>query len=345
MTEPRLNHVLCTGAAAAAASPAAAPPAASSASPAPAPPGLHRVAYWEWNATGNPAHPDVVLCLHGLTRQGRDFDELAKALGQHARVVCPDIAGRGQSDWLADPMAYQLPQYAADMLTLLAQLHRAAPIGRLDCLGTSMGALIAMLLASGPRAAAPGQPAPCALPVPLRRLVLNDVGPVIEWPALQRIGQYLGRMPRFDSLQQAADALWAVSTSFGPHTREQWLALSRPMLRSLPDGGLTLHYDPAIAVAYNALTQELAQAGQAAAWQLYDSIGARTLLLRGADSDLLSPASAQAMTQRGPRAQLIEFAGVGHAPTLVAAGQIAAVTRFLLADDDATATAAATATG
>jgi len=307
MIEPRLNYVWSVG--------AARPAAAGDRAP------MHRMAYWEWNATGDAHHPHVVVCVHGLSRQGRDFDVLARRLSAHARVICPDVAGRGQSDWLADPQGYQVPLYAADMLALLAQLHAQAPIATLDWVGTSMGGLIGMGVAGQP-----GLP----LPVPVRRLVLNDVGPSIAWQALQRIGQYLGQPVHFDSVEQAADALWAISSSFGPHTREQWLALSRPMLRALPQGGFGLHYDPAIAVPFRALTKEAASAGEALLWQLYDHIGARTLLLRGADSDLLTRATAEAMAQRGPRARLVEFAGVGHAPTLVAEDQVAAVEGFLL---------------
>ena len=286
------------------------------------------MAYWEWNATGNPAHPHVVVCVHGLSRQGRDFDTLARTLSAHARVICPDVVGRGRSDWLADPMGYQIPQYAADMLALLGQVHQQAPIATLDWVGTSMGGLIGMGIAGQP-----GVP----LPSPVRRLVLNDVGPVIQWEALQRIGQYLGQAVRFESLQQAADAMWAISTSFGPHTPAQWLELSRHMVRELPQGGLALHYDPAIAVPFRTLTQESAAAGEATLWQLYDHITARTLLLRGAQSDLLLRATAEAMTLRGPRARLVEIDGVGHAPTLVAEDQVAAVAQFLLAQEGALA--------
>ena len=318
MNEPTLNYVLCPG--------SAAPP--TSAGTAPAPDSQHRMAYWEWNATGNPAHPHVVVCVHGLSRQGRDFDTLARTLSAHARVICPDVVGRGRSDWLADPMGYQIPQYAADMLALLGQVHQQAPIATLDWVGTSMGGLIGMGIAGQP-----GVP----LPAPVRRLVLNDVGPVIQWQALQRIGQYLGQAVRFESLQQAADAMWAISTSFGPHTPAQWLELSRHMVRDLPQGGLALHYDPAIAVPFRTLTQESAAAGEATLWQLYDHITARTLLLRGAQSDLLSRATAEAMALRGPRARLVEFDGVGHAPTLVAEDQVAAVARFLLAQEGALA--------
>jgi pimeloyl-ACP methyl ester carboxylesterase len=258
-----------------------------------------------------------VLCVHGLTRQGRDFDVLAQALCDRApgevRVVCPDVVGRGRSDWRQDPMGYLVPFYAADMQALVRHL---AP-DTLDWVGTSMGGLIAM-------ATSPG--------LNIRRLVLNDVGPVLEWQALQRIGEYLGRPVRFTSEEQAAQALWAASPTFGPHTPEQWLALTRPMLKPASDapGVFCLHYDPAIALPFRALTQEAVAQGEAALWQLYDQIKAQTLLTRGAQSDLLSAATALAMTQRGPKARLVEFAGVGHAPMLVAADQVQVVSDFLL---------------
>jgi pimeloyl-ACP methyl ester carboxylesterase len=241
------------------------------------------------------------------------------------RVVCPDVVGRGRSDWLKDPMGYGLPTYAADSLALLALLNAQAAIGTLDWLGTSMGGLIGMAVCGTPD---------LPLPTPVRRLVLNDVGPVIQWQALQRIGAYLGNTGRFESVEQAATAMWAISTSFGPHTPEQWLALSRPMVKAQPEGGFTLHYDPAIAVPFRAMTQETAAQGQDALWQLYDHITARTLITRGADSDLLSRETALAMTQRGPKAQLIEFEGVGHAPTFVTDNQIEAAASFLLAEED-----------
>lgn len=305
MIEPRLNYVAC-----------AQPPAAGAQAG-------HRMAYWEWNATGDPQHPHVIVCVHGLSRQGRDFDVLARTLALHARVVCPDVVGRGESDWLADPAGYQVPVYALDMLALLAQLHAQGAIARLDWVGTSMGGLIGMLVAGEPR---------LPPPVPVARLVLNDVGPSLQWEALVRIGQYLGQPVRFATVEQAAAALWAISTSFGPHTPEQWLALSRPMLRPAPEGGYRLHYDPAIAQAFRALTQEQATEGEAQLWQCYRQIGAQILLLRGAQSDLLTPATAQQMLQSSAHARLVEFDGVGHAPTLVAQHQVDVVSRFLLAD-------------
>ena len=283
------------------------------------------MAYWQW---GNPAAEHVVVCVHGLSRQGRDFDTLASSLVEKAqgniRVICPDVVGRGESDWLKDPMGYQIPNYAADMLALLGQLHVDSPITTLDWVGTSMGGLIGMVVFGQP-----GLP----LPVGINKLVLNDVGPAIEWLSIVRIGMYLGAPVTFDSVQQGADAMWAISTGFGPHTPEQWLALSKPMLRPVldaPGSKLRMHYDPALAAPFKQATQESTLQGEKTLWQLYDNITAQTLLLRGADSDLLSPATAQAMTQRGPKARLVEFAGVGHAPTLVAADQVAAVAGFLL---------------
>jgi len=304
MPDPTLNYVPCADAA-----------------------GGHRMAYWQWGPA-DAAH--VIVCVHGLSRQGRDFDVLAQGLLARAdhplRIVCPDVAGRGRSDWLADPMGYQLPGYAADMLKLLAQVDARTPVATLDWVGTSMGGLIGMAVCGTPK---------LPLPVPVRRLVLNDVGPAIQWQALQRIGTYLGNTGRFASVQQAADAMWAISTSFGPHTPEQWFALSRPMVKPLPEGGFTLHYDPAIAVPFRTVTEESAAQGEAALWRLYDNIQAETLLTRGAGSDLLSRETAQAMTQRGPGARLIEFVGVGHAPTFVTDSQVEAVASFLLRPDTA----------
>jgi pimeloyl-ACP methyl ester carboxylesterase len=285
------------------------------------------MAYWQW---GDAQAGHVVVCVHGLSRQGRDFDVLAQGLlsraAQPLRIVCPDVVGRGHSDWLVDPTGYQVPGYAADMLQLLSQLHAQAPVYTLDWVGTSMGGLIGMAVCGTPK---------LPLPVPVRRLVLNDVGPAIEWQALQRIGTYLGNTGHFETLQQAADAMWAISTSFGPHTPEQWLALSKPMVKSLHDGAFTLHYDPAISVPFRTVTQESAAQGQAALWQLYDNIRAETLVTRGAKSDLLSHDTAQAMTQRGPHARLVEFEGVGHAPTFVPDNQVEAVASFLLRPDSA----------
>ena len=286
-SEPRLRRVQCLGAR-----------------------GLHRMAYWEW---GDPGNDRVLVCVHGLARQGRDFDTLAMAMRNRYRVVCPDVVGRGESDRLADPGGYQVPAYVADMVTLLARLDAAD----VHWVGTSMGGLIGMGLA-----ALPGSP--------ISRLVLNDVGPSIDGAGIARIAGYLGLPMTWPSEEAAADYLLTISKGFGPHSREQWLALTRPMLRREGDA-FRLHYDPAIAVALRAITPAAAAAGEAALWAAYDAIRCPTLILRGAASDLLSPATAKAMQSRGPRANLREFAGVGHAPTLIAPDQVAAVREFLLA--------------
>lgn len=291
MTEPRLKFVNCLDAT-----------------------GLHRMAYWEW--AGPSADAPVLVCVHGLSRQGRDFDALARALSGRWRVVCPDVVGRGRSDWLRQPGGYQIPAYVADMVALLARLDAE----QVDWVGTSMGGLIGLGLAALPR--------PEGVPSPIRRLVLNDVGPAIRFEALQRIGSYLGKAPRFSSLDEGAAYLRSISEGFGPHTDEEWLALSAPLFRE--DGkDWKLHYDPAIALPFAAITPEIAAAGEAALWGAYDALRCPTLLIRGAQSDLLSAETARAMTQRGPNARLVELPGVGHAPTLVHDDQIAIVREFL----------------
>ncbi len=284
--QPRLRHVQCLGVR-----------------------GLHRMAYWEW---GEPANPRVLVCVHGLSRQGRDFDTLARAMRGEFRVVCPDVVGRGESDRLADPSGYHIPNYAADMITLLARLDAES----VSWVGTSMGALIGIGLAALPRS-------------PIGRFVINDIGPTVDAAGIVRIAAYLGAPVTWGSEDEAADYLLTISQGFGPHSRDEWLALTQPMLRK--DGErFRLHYDPAIAVPMRAVTPEIAAAGQAALWAAFDAIRCPTLLLRGAESDLLSRATADEMTRRGPKPRLHEFAGVGHAPTLVAPGQIAVVREFLL---------------
>ncbi len=306
MQEPNLQHLPVNGLAASTGAP-------------------RRMAYWDWTGARRDAR-HVVVCVHGLSRQGRDFDTLARALGERARVIAVDVTGRGHSDWLADPMGYQVPTYAADLAALLMHLRAQDPGVVIDWVGTSMGGLIGMAVAAQP-ALAP------------RRLVLNDVGPSIQWEALQRISTYLGLNPSFDSEQAAMDYLASISTGFGPHTPEQWRALSAPLLRER-EGRWYLHYDPAIAVPLKALTgmadqaqaRQIARDGEATLWQLYDAITAPTLLLRGGQSDLLSESTAAEMARRGPKARCVVFEGVGHAPTLVADDQVAAVRDFLWSD-------------
>jgi len=280
------------------------------------PRGLHRLAVWEW---GDAENPHVAVCVHGLTRQGRDFDTLARALAATHRVVCPDVVGRGQSDWLADPAGYQIPTYVNDMVALIASTRAQ----QVDWIGTSMGGLIGLGLAALRDARGHSL---------VRRLVLNDVGPAINAQAVQRIGSYLGEPRRHASEQAAADYFWSISRGFGPHTPEQWLALSRPQIKRIEDAqgeAWISCYDPRIALPFKAVTPQLATAGEALLWHAYDSLSCPTLLVRGAESDLLTHDTAVAMTQRGPKARLVELPGIGHAPTFVASEQVALVQEFL----------------
>jgi pimeloyl-ACP methyl ester carboxylesterase len=271
------------------------------------PKGLHRMAYVEW---GDARNRDVLVCVHGLTRSGRDFDELARALCSRFRVVCPDLAGRGDSDKLPDPMLYGVPQYVADMVTLIARLDCEA----LDWVGTSLGGLVGMALA-----AQPGNP--------LKKLVLNDAGPVVSRASLQRIAAYVGVMPKFPTLEKAEEYVRSISAPFGPHSEAQWRSLTERWVRQLSDGTWRPHYDPRMAVAFRA---GMPEEGDLELWALYEAIRCPTLVLRGAQSDLLGRDTAAAMARRGPKARVVEIAGVGHAPTLMHADQIALVRDFLL---------------
>jgi pimeloyl-ACP methyl ester carboxylesterase len=267
--------------------------------------GFHRVAYREW---GDPDNPRVVICVHGLTRNGRDFDELAQALADRYRVVCPDMPGRGDSEWLRDANDYTTPTYLTALTALIARCR----VDDVAWVGTSMGGLLGMLLAAQPE-------------TPIARLVVNDIGPVIEPAALARIATYVGLDPLFDSFAALEAHVRAVSATFGHLSDAQWEALSRSTARQVQDGRWRLKYDPGIAVPFR-----VAAAAPTDMWALWDAIKCPTLVLRGAQSDLLSSATAQAMSNRGPHPDVIEFAGIGHAPMLLSPDQIDPVVRFLL---------------
>ncbi|MDO5101333.1 MAG: alpha/beta hydrolase [Lautropia sp.] len=276
------------------------------------PGGLHRLAYAEW---GQPDSVKVAVCVHGLSRNGRDFDALAQALvAEGYRVICPDMPGRGRSDWLADPSGYALPLYIADCITLLARLD----VPQVDWIGTSMGGLIGMLLA-----AMPGSTNPVA------RLVINDIGPVVNHDGLVRLVTQLSARPAsFASFEEGlAYTRDVAAASFGPHTPEQWHLLARHTV--LPKGdGWAMHYDPAIITVALAALDNLAPP----LWDVWDRILCPTLVLRGAESALLDAEVATAMTQRGPKARLHTYEGVGHAPALIQPEQIADVLAFLTGD-------------
>ena len=280
------------------------------------PGGFHAMTYREFGA---PDAGRVVICVHGLTRNGRDFDTLAAALAEAGcRVVCPDIVGRGESSWLSDPAGYAFPQYLADMTVLLARLEAEA----VDWVGTSMGGLIGMTMAAQSSTAQSGSP--------LRRLVLNDVGPFLPKAALARIGAYVGHDPRFANLEAAEAYVRDVHAGFGALADHEWRHLTEISVAAAEGGGegggaLRLRYDPGIGAAFHAAPPE-----DVDLWAVWDRLTVPTLVLRGADSDLLLPETAAEMTRRGPRAELTEIAGCGHAPALMDPAQVARVRDWLL---------------
>lgn len=287
MTEPRIRSVQCLS-----------------------PAGLHRMAYKEW---GDAKNPKVLLCVHGVTRVSDDFDKLALELCQDYRVVCPDVVGRGRSDWLRDPQYYQLPQYVNDMVALLARLDGET----VHWFGTSMGGLIGMGLAS-------------LKGTPVSKLILNDIGPTLDAAALVRIGSYIGQTPRFPTFEEAARNIREISLPFGPHSDEEWHKLASDVLRQDKDGQWIRHYDPGLSIPLKSASPESTKQAEALLWMAYDAIACPALLVRGAKSDLLSREVAQAMTVRGPKARLVELPGMGHAPTFMHADQIRIAKEFLL---------------
>ena len=270
------------------------------------PAGLHRVANREW---GDPRNREVLVCVHGLTRSGRDFDELARALCARFRIVCPDVAGRGDSDRLADPRLYTWAQYVSDMVTLIARLDVEA----VNWLGTSMGGFVGMALAA-------------QAGTPVKKLVLNDAGPVIGKASLERIAAYVGQSRSFATLAEAEKYVRSISAPFGPHSDAQWRFLTETWVRRNEDGSWRPHYDTRIAEAYRATMPDK----DLEIWHIYDAVRCPTLLVRGEHSDVVSRPTAAEMARRGPKARLAEVRGVGHAPTLLQPDQIALVRDFLL---------------
>ena len=265
------------------------------------------LSYVEWGDPGAKA----LVCVHGLTRCARDFDFLATEMAQRGyRVICPDVAGRGDSDWLKDPMDYVVPTYVKDLLMLLARLE----LERVHWVGTSLGGLIGMGIA-----AIPGSP--------IKRLVLNDVGPVLAVAALQRIAAYVGKWPPLPNIEAAEQLVRSTSATFGPHTDAEWRFLTEHVVRRNADGSLRMHYDPAIAVPF---TVEM-PSRDLELWKFYDAIRCPTLLVRGEHSDMVTRETTARMATRGPRAKVAEIPGVGHAPTLIHQDQVAIVRDFLLA--------------
>jgi pimeloyl-ACP methyl ester carboxylesterase len=272
----------------------------------------------------------VVVCVHGLSRNSRDFDYLARDLQRKCRVVCMDVVGRGDSDWLEDKSGYSFRTYLYDAAALIARVTTAVRRGffgigrratRLDWVGTSMGGLIGLLLAARPNS-------------PIRRLVLNDVGPFVPWDALFRLK---GQAPQGASFRSAAEAeryLREACAGFGLRSKGHWRHLVRHSVRKQKDGRYALRYDPAIGRAQSQWDRELPLGAEfmrgVDVWPAWSQVRCPVLVLRGAESDVLTSATVAEMRKRKPDVQVVEFPGVGHAPALFDSDQIKVVRRFLL---------------
>lgn len=259
--------------------------------------------FTEWGA-GNGA---AVIAWHGLARTGRDMDDIAAALADRYRVICPDTIGRGLSQWSPQPeREYCLEFYGRLAVSLADQLG----LGSFHWLGTSMGGALGIRLAAG------------ALKDRIRRLVLNDIGPELAAPAVQRIRTYAGNPPQFERMSELEQYFRTVYRPYGKLSDAQWRRLAETSARRTAEGRLTPHYDPKMVLQFEHYPRDYDQ------WQAYDAVRAPTLCLRGESSDLLLPEVAEAMGQRGPRATLVTVAGCGHAPALNVPEQFALVRRF-----------------
>ncbi|MEP7328303.1 MAG: alpha/beta hydrolase [Betaproteobacteria bacterium] len=270
------------------------------------PHGFSRVVYYEW---GKPDNPRVVICVHGLSRTGRDFDVVGEAMATTHRVLAVDLPGRGGSDWLNDPNDYVFPTYLGALTALIAR----SDAREVAWVGTSLGGLLGMVMAAQPD-------------TPVTRLVVNDVGTVIEPDSLARIGTYVGLDPTFGTYEKIAAYVREISAPFGALSDVQWDHLVRTSVSQRPDGRWGMNYDPGIAVPFRAAP------APPDLWPIWDAIACPTLLLRGAESDLLAASTAAAMAARGPKPNLITFPGVGHAPMLLGQEQVGPVCQFLRGD-------------
>jgi len=271
------------------------------------PDGPHRMAYHAW---GNPNNSKVLVCVHGLTRRGSDFKTLAEAMNQDYYVVCPDVVGRGDSDRLKNPMHYGVPQYVADMASLIKQLN----VTQVNWFGTSMGGLIGMVYAAMPKS-------------PIRRMLINDVGPRIEPEAIKRLGSYVGQPFSFSNRTDALQRLNEICASFGSHTPDEWEIYNGPMLVQ-KEGLWVMHYDPDISVPFASVNPIMAKAGEIAMWHAFKQIHIPMLIVRGGESDLLSAKTVAEMCKVNPYIRSIEIPGVGHAPAFVKSEQVALAKEF-----------------
>jgi pimeloyl-ACP methyl ester carboxylesterase len=302
------------------------------------PDGFHRLAYTDW---GEPHNPHIVICVHGLSRNGRDFDRLATALATDYRVVCPDVVGRGESDWLQDRFAYCFPTYLSDAAALVARVTVAPPKGLLDDLrqrllgkplalpaldwiGTSMGGLIGMLLAAKPGS-------------PIRRLVLNDVGPFVPWAGLVRLKGHVGSESSFANMEDVERYFRRVCAEFGDLDDDYWRQMAEHSVSRRDDGQYVLRHDPAISRGLPThMDPELPIGPEFLRgidlWSIWNDVKCPVLVLRGENSQVLPKDVVDEMRRRKPDLHVAEFAGVGHVPALATPDQIEVVRSFLSAD-------------
>jgi pimeloyl-ACP methyl ester carboxylesterase len=266
--------------------------------------GKHRIVYQDW---GDEKNPKVLICVHGLTRNSRDFDYLAQDLSSEYRVIAPDIAGRGQSDWLSDPALYTLQQYIDDMSLLLADLK----VKQVDWLGTSLGGLMGMAIASQPHS-------------PIKRLILNDIGPVIKKESIAYLATSLAGTPHFKSLDELKSFLKEAYSAMGPLEKEQWEHMVTYDHRITSEGNITRNFDPKITRWVSSMTNS-----DIAMWDLWGSIQCPILILHGEQSVILTPDICEEMLERNPHASLVTIPGVGHTPSLMPKSQIEIVQKWL----------------
>jgi len=280
------------------------------------PHGFSRVAYTEW---GPPESERVVLCVHGLTRNSRDFDFLARRLAAAGmRVVAPDLPGRGRSEWIPNAADYTTPLYLAATAAVIARLG----VEKVDWVGTSLGGHVGMELAALPGA-------------PIRRLVLNDFGARVASAALQRIGGYLRIRRRFASIDELEKHLRTIHDTFGQLTDPQWKHLATHSAVKTEEGDYRQHFDPAIGRMFS-----WPMMVDIALWHVWEKVSCPVLILRGEDSDLLHASTVREMLKRGTAAEkslvrTIEVRGCGHAPALMADYQISLIEEFLAEEKSA----------
>ncbi|MCW8885633.1 MAG: alpha/beta hydrolase [Motiliproteus sp.] len=268
------------------------------------PKGFHRVVYREWGSVENQR---VLICVHGLARNSRDFDDIAHTLARNYRVICPDIVGRGESDWLPDGAPYEITQYLNDMTALIARIG----VEKVDWLGTSMGGIIGLCLAAMPNS-------------PIRSLILNDIGPFVSQGALKRIGEYVGKAPMFWSHQEVEDYYRTIYPAYAGISDEQWHRLAVHGSRSQQDQGFALHYDPAIGDFFRAAADQ-----DIDLWPLWQMVNCPQMLIWGQDSDVLTADTVTAMAEQNPDLQVSRWPGVCHAPSLMVPEQIQVVVDWL----------------